>query len=128
MFGDESFEVAHVGIHHTGRAAAHHEKAHDLAGLAAFDRLQQLSQTDRQRQTFAARRVLQAALELASLQRNHLRRVQPSQRATMASACVWIWEKFGNTMRTRGSVSATASPFDRTTRPPAASRQGTNGR
>ena len=32
------------------------------------------------------------------------------------------------TIRTRGSVSATSSPFDRTTRPPDASRQGMNGR
>ena len=45
-------------------------------GPAAFHRLQQLSHTDRQGQTLAARGVLEAAFKLAAAQRRHSARMQ----------------------------------------------------
>src|SRR5581483_2095467 len=77
LFGDESFEVSIIRIHHTRRTAPHHVEAGNLTRLALFVNLKKLADTDWQRQTLTARRVLQASLELSPLRRADFTGVQP---------------------------------------------------
>ena len=64
---DEALEIIHVAIHHAGGAASQHEKSCDLIGLAFLVHLEQLPDTNRQRQTFATGRVLQPKVQSSTV-------------------------------------------------------------
>src|ERR1035437_4486659 len=67
----EALEVAHVRIADARGAAANHVEAGDLVRLTLLADVEELADTDRQRQALAARGVLETALELPAVQRKH---------------------------------------------------------
>ena len=77
LLGDETLEVAEVGVADAGGPAVHAEESCDLTRLAVLMDPEQLPDGQRQGQTLAARGVLETPFELVLVQRGRFAGVQP---------------------------------------------------
>ena len=77
LLGEEPFKIPHVGVADAGGTALEHVEPSDLSCLTLLMDLEELANADRQGETFAAGGVLQALVELSSVQRNDRAGVKP---------------------------------------------------
>jgi len=86
LLGDEALEVAEIGFADARGAAANHVETGELPRLMLLVDVEELADADRQRQAFAARGVLETALELVRSSGSTAPGCRPRQRAAIAKA------------------------------------------